>query len=129
MSDVDLSTLPTEFRGCTWDDGWEFDAPCVIYYPSRYACAGEGNNSGGLDYMVEDICNAIGEGEDHDDGGLDGECEWRGWSRRGFARRRRATHVVFTVQWSMEDGRPAGDIVARTESFGPPQPPAAGTGE
>lgn len=28
--------LPTEFRGCQWNDGWEFDAPAVIYYPRQY---------------------------------------------------------------------------------------------
>lgn len=112
--------LPTEFRGCTWDDGWEFDGPCIIYYPGRYARYGDGGNSGALDNMVEEICFGIEEGDDPDDGGLEGECEWRGWSRRGFARRRKAEHVVFTVKWHEEDGMMVGDIIDRRASIGPP---------
>jgi hypothetical protein len=109
---------PTEFRGCMWDDGWEFDAPCVVYYPARYATAGIGGNNGQIDSLVEDICCDIMDGRPHDDGGLAHECEWRGWSRRGFARRKRAEHVVITVRWG-DDGW--AEIVGRSVTIGPPK--------
>lgn len=109
--------LPSEFRGCMWDDGWEFDAPCVVYYPARYARVGFGGNSFAIDSLVENICVDIMDGRPHDDGGIDSECEWRGWGRRGFGRRKRAWHVVIKVWW-MDDGWP--EIISRTETFGPP---------
>jgi hypothetical protein len=101
-----------------WDDGWEFDAPCVVYYPARYATAGIGGNNGQIDSLVEDICCDIMDGRPHDDGGLAHECEWRGWSRRGFARRKRAEHVVITVRWG-DDGW--AEIVGRSVTIGPPK--------
>lgn len=113
----DATQRPTEFRGCMWNDGWEFDAPCVVYYPRKYACAGYGGNSGAIVQLVEDICFSIEEGEPHHDGGIDKECEWRGWGRHGFARRKRATHVIVKVRWS-DDGE--SEIVEITKTDGPP---------
>ena len=113
--------LPTEFRGCIFDDGWEFDAPCVIYYPWRYRRFGIGGNNGTLDSLVENICYDIAVGKEPCDGGLARECEWRGWGMRGFGRRCRAEHVVFTVRWEVDEaGRPWAEVVSRTESMGPP---------
>lgn len=117
-----MSELPTEFRGCFWEEpGWEFSGPGVIYYPPRFRRYAEGGNSGALDDAVEDIAFGIGEGDEPDDGGLEDECERMGWSLRGFARRKRAWHVVFRVTWMTdEDGRPMLDDVQRTETYGPP---------
>jgi hypothetical protein len=100
-----------------WDDGWEFDAPCVVYYPAKYAAAGYGGNNGAIDSMVENICFAISEGRPHCDGNIDHECKCRGWGRRGFARRKNAEHVVIRVRWG-DDG--FAEIVDRSEFFGPP---------
>ena len=111
-----------------FDDHWEFDAPCVMYYPKRLERYGIGGNSGHLDSMLEDICWQLSEGEKPHDGGLDKECEWRGWGRRNFARRRAAGHVVFRVKWRQdpdEDG-PVWEVVSRTETWGPPKSNAAG---
>ena len=108
---------PTEFRGCMWDDGWECDAPCVVYYPPEYARICYGGNNSAVDDLVEDICIDIADGRPHNDGGLDAECKARGWGLRGFARRKRAEHVVIKVAWD-DDGAP--EIVSRTESIGPP---------
>ena len=77
------ASFPTEFRGVMWNDHWEFDAPCVIYYPPAFMAFGIGGNTGHLDSMVEDICENLSLKWDHNDGGLDRECEWRGWSKRG----------------------------------------------
>lgn len=115
-----MTTLPARFAGCIFDDGWEFDAPCVIYSPWKYRRFGIGGNSSTLESLVEDIIYRIWRGEEPHDGGLDKECAWRGWGLRGFRMRRRAEHVVFTVQWAMDDERPWGDVVERAESWGPP---------
>lgn len=116
ISQDESSSFPTEFRGCFWDDEWEFDAPCVIYSPSRYARFGIGSNISHLDYMIEDICFDIQAGRPHNDGDLDKECEWRGWGRKGFARRKKAEHVVVKVKWG-EDGM--AEIVSREVFVGP----------
>jgi len=97
------------FRGCMWDDGWEFDAPCVIYSPvKRY---GFGGNSGQLRQMVDSICFDLGEGVDvRSDWPRDAKHEfrWRGWSPDGFARRKRAWHVEIVVQFG--DRHPDGYV-------------------
>ena len=79
-----LVGLPVEFRGCMWNDGWEFDAPSVIYYPSKFVRYGDGGNSGVLDRLVEDICFDLAEGNPTNDAGLAEECEWRGWGKRSL---------------------------------------------
>jgi hypothetical protein len=114
--------LPTEFRGCFWDDGWEFDAPCAVYLPWRCRRYGYGGNSGELDRLVENICWDLGNGEKLTDRGLAQEAAWRGWSLRGLRRRKQAWHVVFKVRWETEaDGSKWGEIVDRAETFGPPK--------
>lgn len=119
---IEAKAFPTEFRGCQWNDGWEFDAPCVIYYPPAYRCFGIGGNTGHLDSMVEDICMNLSLKWDHNDGGLDRECEWRGWSKRGFARRRAARHVIFKVKWQHGPDGPEWTVVDRKETYGLPKP-------
>jgi len=111
--------LPTEFRGCQWDDGWEFDAPAAIYYPAKYRRVGYGNNTSCIDSMVDDICYALAVGDPVHDGGMDHECKWRGWSKR-FGRRKNAWHVVIRVRWFLEDEALAWEIVGRREYDGPP---------
>ena len=119
---IDPKTLPTEFRGCAWDDGWEFDGPCVVYYPRRYMRFGIGGNNGTIDSIVEDICFDLGEGKTPHDGGLAKECGWRGYSMRGFARRKNAEHVVVRVKWVLDEtGRPWAEVIERTWTMGPPE--------
>lgn len=116
----DIANLPTEFRGCQWNDGWEFDAPCVVYFPPKYATFKAAGNTGGIDQLVEDICMDLALGLKHNDGGLSTECEWRGWGKR-FARRRNARHVVITVQWELDEaGEPSWRETARKETYGRP---------
>jgi hypothetical protein len=103
-----------------WNDGWEFDAPCVIYCPPSLMRFGIGGNTGHLDSMVEDICMSLSLGWDHNDGGLDRECEWRHWSKRGFAHRRAARHVVFRVRWKEGADGPEWEVMDRKETYGPP---------
>ena len=114
--------MPTEFRGCIWDDGWEYDAPCVIYFPWAFRRFGIGSNSYALDSIVEEICFDIGALASIHDGGLARKCQWRGWGLRGFGRRKKAEHVVFHVKWTPDEcGRMWGEIVRRTEYWGPPK--------
>lgn len=109
------------FRGCIWDDGWEYDAPCVLYSPvKRY---GIGGNSGHIDSMVEDIasdiscCIAVRHDWTADDLR---EFEWRGWSPRGFARRKNARHVEIVVGFhATEDGELEAKVLRRREQRGP----------
>lgn len=112
--------FPTEFRGCQWNDHWEFDAPAAIYYPRKYMRVGQGGNTGCIDEMVEGICFDIGDGNPHNDGGLDRECEWRGWSKRGFARRRAARHVVIKVRWEHDGKYWNAAVISREETYGLP---------
>ena len=122
MSDTvkdDVGHLPTEFRGCQWNDGWEFDAPCVVYYPSRFRRYGYGGNTGAIDELVEDICMDLATEQKPCDGGLVQECEWRGWGPR-FNRRRDARHVVYRVRWYVEDGEVQWEVTKRTETYGLP---------
>jgi hypothetical protein len=118
---INLSTLPTEFRGCVWNDGWEFDVPCVVYFPANYAAFGCGGNTGGIDNIVEKICTDLSLGYTHNDGGLVTECEWRGWSKKGFARRRNAKHIIIKGHWEMRSGKPNWTQDSREETDGPPK--------
>ena len=93
--------LTTLFRGIFWDAGWEFDAPCILYWPcKRY---GIGGNSHHLDSMVEDICIDLTLGKQPafqwSESDLK-EFKWRGWSPRGFANRKQAWHVEIGVAWN-----------------------------
>lgn len=115
---IDITTFPTEFRGCQWDDGWEFEAPCVVYFPSKYAAFKSDGNTGGIDCLVEDICMNLSLGREHNDGGLADECEWRGWGKR-FDRRRDARHVVIKGRWGLsKEGEPEWHQDSRTENYG-----------
>lgn len=104
MSKVfNLENPPKLFRGIWWDDGWEFDGPCVIYTPIKRI--GDGNNSGAFGLMVEDICIDISLGKEFNGDWSESnlhEMEWRGWSPRGFARRKKATHLEAVVSWNGE---------------------------
>lgn len=96
--------LPTEFRGVMFDDGWEFDVPCVIYSPiERY---GIGGNTSHIESMVEDYCIDLCLG-DKPRKKLSAferkEFRWRGWNIRGMCKRKKAHHVSVTVKWSTDD--------------------------
>lgn len=114
--------FPTEFRGVTWDDGWEFDSPAVIYSPiMRYRIGG---NSGEIDSMVEDYCTSLALGETPRRGLSEfekKEFQWRGWSERGMCRRKMATHVVLRLKWSVINEQNIFEVVERSETYGPPQ--------
>ena len=115
-----IAALPTEFRGCMWNDHWEFEAPCVVYFPSEYAAFKAAGNTGGIDSIVEDICINISLGWEHNDGGLASECEWRGWGKR-FGRRKDAHHVVIKGHWTLDaEGQPEWHEDFRTETYGLP---------
>ena len=113
--------LPTVFRGVFWDAGWEFDAPCVLYSPfPRY---GYGGNSEHLDGMVQDICVDISCGtaprKQWSESDIK-EFKWRGWSPRGFAKRKEAWHVTITVRWFIDDDEQLDfQITDRKETWGP----------
>lgn len=120
LTGVESRDLPAVFRGVFWDDGWEFDAPCVMYEPfQRYSYGG---NSGEFDSMVERECIAIAIGETSKTKFSAGELkefERRGWSIQGFRRRKSAWHVEIAVQWRHEDDELEFAIVNRREQWGP----------
>lgn len=98
---VDIATLPTEFRGCFWDEGWEFDGPCVVYYPWEYRSVGEGGNDGCIEDLIESICIDLSLGDPIDTQASDEECKACGWNPKGFAKRKRANHITVKVKWKM----------------------------
>ena len=93
------SDLPTEFRGCTWNDGWEFEAPLVVYYPKEYQSFDSVGSVYEAESVVEQICIDISLDFKHRDGGLQDECNWRGWSINRFARRKNAKHFIIKGEW------------------------------
>ena len=115
--------LPTVIRGCMFDDGWEFDAPCIIYYP--FFKYGDGGNTGHLDNMVEDVCIDLSIDDTQPDFNselheLEHECEWRGWSMKGFQRRKNAWHVELRLRWFRKpNGELDFEITERLEQRGP----------
>lgn len=115
--------LPTVIRGCMFDDGWEFDAPCILYYP--FFKYGEGGNTGGLDELVESVCIDFAiadETPNYEDLAeeLESECDWRGWGLKGFARRKNASHVEFHLRWfRKKNGELMFEITNRIERQGP----------
>ena len=115
-----LGDLPTEFRGCQWDAGWEYDAPAVVYYPGRYRRYDYGSNPECIDDMVAWICDAIIDGPAPTDGGLAEECKDHGLGPR-FDRRRNAWHVVIRVRWFWNEyGSLEFERISRRETWGPP---------
>lgn len=113
--------LPTEFRGCMWDAGWEFDAPCILYFPfKRY---GVGGNAHHLHDMVDDICIDLSLGKEANRDFTEScrkEFEWRGWSESGFRTRKNAWHLRFMVRWYRdEDGELCHESKLVGEKYGP----------
>ena len=125
--DALVGHLPTEFRGCQWNDGWEFDAPCVVYYPRRYRRYGYAGNTGAIEDVIDEICEALATGKTPTDGGLAQECGWRGWGQR-FERRRDAWHCVYRVRWYVEDGEVYWETTKVSEIFGLPNNSSASSG-
>ena len=113
------NNLPTLFRGCMFDADWEFDAPCIVYSPIQRN--GIGGNSYHIDEMVDDYCIDLSLWKSprkrFSENDLK-EFKWRGWSPRGFAKRREAWHVEITVRWYTEEGELYHELVKRRERFG-----------
>lgn len=112
--------LPTLFRGVWWNDGWEFDAPCVITFPfKRYGYWG---NSSVFDQMVQGVCSDLAMGLDVRRGWSESdlhEFRWRGWSTR-FERRKNAWHIAIKVAWFTKAGARDYRFVTRREQWGAP---------
>lgn len=103
------------FRGCMWDDGWEFDAPIVVYTPAKRIGEGGSICRNSILGVIEDVCiDACVDGEFKSEWSPDDrrEFEWRGWSPAGFARRKRAVHVAIEVEFYTDE---QGNMQFRTE--------------
>lgn len=119
------TVLPTVIRGCFWDEGWEFDAPCIIYSP--FFKYGHGGNCGHLYDMVEDVCidlaicsdDAVADFEEMREE-LERECQWRRWSMKGFKSRKNAMHIEFRVRWFFKkNGELDFEVTDQIENDGP----------
>lgn len=112
--------LPTIFRGCFWDAHWEFDAPCVIYFPvCRY---GFGGNSYTFDRLVENVCIDLAiQGEVHSGWSSSelNEFDWRGWSHADFPKLPEAWHLKTHVRWFEYDDQVRFEMFDRKEQWGP----------
>lgn len=100
-----IKDLPTKFRGCFWDDGWEFDGPTVIYYPWKYRAYSDSySNSGGIENLLECMIIDISLGNDLSgyQRSLDTEMLWRKWGKQ-FSRRKSATHLEISGEWCYND--------------------------
>jgi hypothetical protein len=113
-----IAMLPTEFRAVSWNDGWEFDMPCVVYFPAKYAHFEIVGGTGVAELVVDAICMNIVLGHKPNDGGLARECEWRGWSINRMGRRKAAWHATIKVRWFIEDGELAWAFTSSKETYG-----------
>ncbi len=102
---LDITKLPTVFRGVCWDDYWEFDRPCVVYMP--YKTWGPGGSVGYLSTIIEEICIHIAvHGKEPSKKWNESELETfkhYEWSPRGFARRKDAYHYECVVEWFINE--------------------------
>jgi len=90
-----------EFRGCVWNDGWEFDAPLIIYSPVERFFDSHWISQAAIERKVEDICIDLcidGEIRDRFSKSDLKEFTWRGWSVPGFRRRKSAVHGTVKVK-------------------------------
>lgn len=93
------------FKGVIWNDGWEFDAPMIIYSPvCDYSEDGSIVESA-IESRVEEICMDLCDPEDErfTPSSIWGpadlkDFEWRGWSTKGF-KRRKGVHAHFEVRF------------------------------
>lgn len=93
------------FKGCVWDDGWEFEAPMVIYEPiCRFGDSGSICEES-IYELVENVCiDLVCEGEVRK-GFSDCELEdfkWRGWNPKRFKYRKSAVHGEFKIRFFKE---------------------------
>ncbi len=114
------------FKGVVWDEHWEFDCPCIVYTPIPRYNPNEGSISRlSIVGLVEDICIDLCLGEDlstefHADDLR--EFKWRGWSVRGFNRRRNAVRATIPVCFFMEDGELSFKYLDRRDEYGRQDP-------
>lgn len=109
-----------EFRACTWDDGWEFGGPCVLY---------AGTKEYGDDVRIENFIENVLIDALVSDKPLKKEFDSMdlkvfghyGWSPRGFARRKKAWHtkIVVKIVQGPHEGELEWDEILREEQEGP----------
>ena len=92
--------------GVAWDDGWEFDCPTVIYAGLKaYSPNTHSTGESSVRAFIEDkLYDVVVNGEyraEFSESELR-EFEWRGWSPRGF-RRRRAAHAEMVVEFYKDE--------------------------
>ena len=107
------------FRGVFFDDHWEYDAPAVLYAGAHQF--GIGGNAGKLDEMIENAAM------DWVDGHLKSgwhdsdlrEFKARGWSTRGFAKRKGEHIEVVVVATGDPCDKYAGfKVISRRAAYG-----------
>lgn len=101
------------FRGVTWNDGWEFDAPCVIYKPILRIFHVGGSAKEEIERCIETICIDLcvldkclkmSSFEQR-------EFKWRGWSIKNLSRRKNAVHAQYdAIFWQSNHGDPTFEI-------------------
>lgn len=110
-----------EFRGCTWNDGWEFGAPTVLYMGTKEYS----ELDAGIDNLIEEILIDVLDSDEplkKEFSSTDLKVfKWRGWSPRGFARRKRAYHtrVIVKIKQGPHDGELEWDKILQEEQEGP----------
>lgn len=89
------------FKGCCWDEGWDFDAPLIIYSPFKRYCFTGSLCEAAIEAKVEDLCIdlvlGLPYGKKWSDDTIE-EFKWRGWSTR-FNRRKKAIHHSVKVDF------------------------------
>lgn len=99
--------------GVAWDDGWEFDCPTVLYRgfkrytPNRSSVCVESIAGYIEDVAIDAVVAGTYEADWHPSDLR--EFAWRGWSTRGFARRR-GVHATYRVSFKIESGELSFDL-------------------
>ncbi len=109
-----------EFRGCTWDDGWEFGRPLVLYMGTKNYCDDTRTENAIEDVLINALCLDKPLKKEFDSTDLK-EFKWRGWSPRGFARRKKAWHtrVIVKIIQGPHDGELEWEEILHKEQQGP----------
>lgn len=117
-----MITKEIHVRGVMFDDGWDFDAPIVLY--SGFLALSDGGSicresiyhaveSSCLDWVMDgNIPNQWSDLQTK-------EIRWRGWSERGFRRRKNAVHAEFKVKLIHEDDGTRNFEILSMEGFYP----------
>lgn len=100
------------FKGITWNAGWDFNNPVVIYSPiMRYNCNASSISKCAIINFVEEICTdlctggdlcTVGSGKISFTDNVIKEFKWRGWNIKNLIKRKKVIKSTITIIFKKE---------------------------